>query len=353
MLQHLLSKLRLEIPPTDLLAKPGLMTILDLALYRSLEGELTATICSVHALLQAWLDLKSQARCLLKEFDINMPLARYALESSCDAIEKIATDRFATSANLSDTFESNAHSSSSSSTLSGFMSIEDSHHDTGRRIPKSQRCRDCWETSRLICPDYVWADDVFLTGQRLLRNLIKFIITNTSSLQNLSSLDTEYQTNILISLIRKDLPMRLHQFRAATEANSVVLKRLYLVKTEYRAPFRAYVEAHQTVQRAPPLPMVSQYLEISSNRREDPESKVHHKDDDDLKHLLETPDLIEALHIEKIVETLERKMAKSIFAYTEMARLLENKKSRLTVVDGYVTPEEIQPMNDLLRVRLQ
>ena len=48
--------------PLELPAAPGLMTVVDLALYRSLEGELTPTIFSAHALLTVWLYVKEQAQ---------------------------------------------------------------------------------------------------------------------------------------------------------------------------------------------------------------------------------------------------------------------------------------------------
>ena len=51
--------------PLELPAAPGLMTVVDLALYRSLEGELTPTICSARALLTVWLYVKEQAQTVL------------------------------------------------------------------------------------------------------------------------------------------------------------------------------------------------------------------------------------------------------------------------------------------------
>jgi hypothetical protein len=328
-------------PPLELTAKPGLMTLLDLALYRSVEGELTASVCAVHALLQAWLDLKRQAQVVLQEHDTTLVFARHCLEAACDATEKISTDRFATSANLSDAYEPSA--SFSSVTLSGQVAIEESLADTGRRAPKAQRAKDCWETARLICPDHVWADDVFLTGQRLIRHLTKQLPGNMDQLR--LSFEAERQVTLLVSLIQHDLPMRLHQFRTATESNAVVLKRLYLVKSECRAPFRAFLEAHQTVQRAPSLEMVNDYLE--KPKHENQESKAQH---DTLQQLLETPELVEALQIEKVMERLEQKMAKGIFGYTELARVIDNKKARLTAVPGVVEEKDLQPLQDLLRV---
>ena len=64
--------------PLELPAAPGLMTVVDLALYRSLEGELTPTICSARLegeltpticsareLLTVWLYVKEQAQTVL------------------------------------------------------------------------------------------------------------------------------------------------------------------------------------------------------------------------------------------------------------------------------------------------
>lgn len=328
-------------PPTELTAKPGLVTVLDLALYRSFEGELTASVCAVHALLHAWLDLKRQAQIVLQKHDTTLIFARHCLEASCDATEKISTDRFATSANLSDAYEPS--SNFSSTTLSGQLSIGESLADTGRRTPKAQRRLDCWETARLICPDHVWADDVFLTSQRLIRHLTKQLPSHLDQLR--ISFASERQVNLLVSLIQQDLPMRLHQFRMATEANAAVLKRLYLVKSEYRAPFRAFLEAHQTVQRAPSLEMVKLYLANSNGDAK--ESKTH---DNGLQQALETPELVEALQIEKMLEGLEQQMAKGIFGFTELARAIDYKKAQLTVVPDLVEEEDLQPLNDLLRV---
>lgn len=311
--------------PVEVAAKPGLMTLLDLALFRSVEGELTATVCAVHALLQAWIDLKQESQDILKNHDATNLFARCCLEAAFDATEKISTDRFASSANLSDAYEA----SFSSTTLSGQIEISESLDDTGRRTAKHQRARDCWETARLICPDHVWADDAFLTGQRLIRHLTK----------QLPSGSTDHVTSVLQSLVQNDLPMRLHQFRIASEANAVVLKRLYLVKSEYRAPFRAFLEAHQTVQRAPSLELVNSYLDKEQKQQED-----------GLQELLNTPELQEALQIDKTLERLEQKMAKGIFSFTELARVIDYKKARLQVVPGVVEQEDLQSLLELLRV---
>ena len=82
--------------PLELPAAPGLMMVVDLALYRSLEGELTPTICSAHALLTVWIYVKEQtvlasssaADC--KNFD---SFLQVSLDASSDAIEKLLTWR--------------------------------------------------------------------------------------------------------------------------------------------------------------------------------------------------------------------------------------------------------------------
>ncbi|KAL3908623.1 MAG: hypothetical protein SGARI_002975, partial [Bacillariaceae sp.] len=151
-------------------AVPGLMTVLDVALFRSVEGQLTATICSSHTLLACWLDVKHQAQLVLQllkeEEDGNFhnkqlyeSFARQCLESACDAIERLGTDRMAAAANMSDPYESVATASSGGGhhhnptnimTSSGVgvqgitSGILESKDETGRRQPL-QRRQDCWE----------------------------------------------------------------------------------------------------------------------------------------------------------------------------------------------------------------
>jgi len=338
----------LDPPALKLTVKPGLMTLLDLALYRSVEGELTASVCAAHALLQVWLDLKHQAQEVLQSHDTFF--ARHCYEAACDATEKLSTDRFALTANLSDVDHSTnttASFLSSAALLSGHISIVESISDTGRRTPNLQRRRDYWETARLICPDHIWADDVFLTGQRLIRLLTKEI-PNTTRIRSVQT---------LVNLVQQDLKMRLHHFRMATEANAVVLKRLYLVKCELRAPFRAYLEAHQMVQRAPSLDLVDEYIMESSSSNKNINHKRHNtatggavlKDSKELQKLLESPELIEALQIEEVLEGLEEKMAQGIFIFTELARLLDYKKAKLKVISGILEDEEVPLLQDLLK----
>lgn len=351
--------------PLDLLAVPGLMTILDVALYRSVEGQLTATTCSGHALLIAWLDLKHQSQLVLEELNHcnessrhlqAEAFARLCMEAAWDATERLGTDKLAQSANLSDPYD-NATSGGSNHVLSGVgaqgiaTGVLDSKVETGRRFPSEQRPKDCWESSRLFCPDYVWADDVVLTCQRLLRNVNKHpfysddMVTTLVVQRSTLSPTCELYLSTLLQLVKDDIPVRLHQFRAAVEADSVVSKRLYLVKCEYRAPFRAFLEAHQSVIRAPPVTMVGDYLSMKptqiKQRREESQAK--------LQRILETPEFVEALSLETACEDMEISAARALFPFTEMGRILEHKKARLVVVPGVIDDEKVVELQELLR----
>jgi hypothetical protein len=65
---------------------------------------------------------------------------------------------------------------------------------------------------------------------------------------------------LVMELLASTIPARLNQFRAATESNAVVLKRLYLVKCEYRAPLRALWESCVNLNAAPRIALVKRYL---------------------------------------------------------------------------------------------
>lgn len=337
-----------ETNPLELIAAPGLMTLLDLALHRAVEGELTATICAGHALLQAWLDVKQQAQIVLSCEGCPLKVesfARACLETSADAIEKLSTDPLASSANLSDAYESG--SSTILSSISGVPeAVADSKLDSGRHIPVLQRRRDCWETARLVCIDHVWADDAYQACQRHVRHLSKHATSKSMELGDATTWERE--AAILQMLVLQDVPLRLHQFRTAAEANGVVSKRLYLVKCELRAPFRAFLEAHQSVQRAPSIQMVDEYLQ--SKRSSSSLMQKRKQADEKLQSLLETPKLLEALSLEKECEMMEVRMAQALFPFTEMARVLDNKGAILKPVSGKLSSDNVQSMRELLQV---
>lgn len=330
--------------PLELFAVPGLITLLDVALYQSLEGQLTATVTSSHNLMSAWLDLKRQAVKLLnmiqhpeniggldasetntRQYTMES-FARTCLDVACDAIQRITTDRFAETANLS------AEPADEANVVVGSTTVAESARDTGRRAPVQQRGKDCWESQRLFCPDYVWADDAAQHCQRLLRILLKNpFVTGSLEAQNdgkclrLSNRIAEQEISILLLIVTADLPARLVQFRASIEADSVVSKRLYLVKSEYRAPFRAFLEAHQSLQRVPSLELVNEYLHLPKNKVEQRRSACKER----LQKLLATPALVEALALERKCEEFEVEMAKALYSFSELARYLDLKRAHV------------------------
>lgn len=357
--------------PLQLSATPGLMTLLDLSLHRSVEGQLTATICAGNALLQTWLDLKHQAQLVLrKQPDFyttttstsTTSLARASLESALDAIEKLTTDKLAISANLTDAYETSS-SSGGGSLLSGIIqpnqlqeAIADGKNDSGRRhLPLLQRSKDCWETSRLICIDHVWADEVYVVCQKHIRHLTKHPHCNY---QHVGDNHTNgrathwYEKDVLVDLVLNDLPTRIHQFKLALEANGVVTKRLYLVKCEYRAPFRAFLEAHQSVQRAPSIAMVNTYYHHNAQQQQQQQQSSSktppQQQEESLESLLATPALMEALALEKECECMEVRMAQALLPFCDLARILDHKNAKIK--PGTLKKDELFALQNLLQV---
>ncbi|KAG7339245.1 hypothetical protein IV203_002127 [Nitzschia inconspicua] len=389
---------QIEDHPLVLKAVPGLTTVLDVALFRSVEGQLTATICSSHCLLKVWLDVKKQSQVVLQllkqEEDENVhktlyeSFARQCLESANDAIERLSTDRMAQAANLTDPFESispatsgggghhHHHPGSGSSMMSGVgvqgisSGVLESKDETGRRKPV-QRRKDCWESPRLYCPDFVWADDAYSACQRWIRSLDKHpfmlhISSDTVTLvggkhnKNVStsilpteSTDlmpkTEHETTLLLQLIQDDVPMRLYQFKQAMEADVVVTKRLYLVKCEYRVPFRSFLEAHQSLLRAPPMEFVDHFLEQHDSKDDRTRASESEKLKTNLQALLNKPELIEMLALERELEQIELQLGEALFPFSEFARTLDHKRARLKVVPKLVDRDELPALQECVR----
>lgn len=462
--------------PLPLKAVPGLTTLLDVALFRSVEGQLTGTIASSHSLLACWLDIKHEARIVLdlykeKQYLYNTDgcsspyetLGWQCLESACNAIERLSTDRLAAAANLSDAYESTktsavsntAHHSGSNNLFysdkgsnvtgvglhgirNGILESKE-RCETGRRQPTIQRRKDCWESPRIYCPDFVWADDVYFACQKWIRNIDKHplveisyyikhrdnpsvidptsILTDTSpqgntgtsskstkgsgskskssskNSNNTSSdhpqrgqqqrrrrkqeqeekerpsqqwklrpkvseswVELENHVLVLVKLVQQDLPLRLYQFKAAMEAEAVVTKRLYLVKCEYRAPFRSLLESHQNLLRAPPMELVDCYLNeqqkqqdnSSSNEESSPSSPEDIKAE--LMAKLKTPELVELLSLEMEAEKLELDMGKALFPFSELARTISHKRISLDSVIGIVELSELPSLRETVRV---
>lgn len=228
-----------------------------------------------------------------------------ALESATSSGSVSLSHLSADSSNIGD------ESRKSESTDDWWKAFYESTHDTGRRIPLPQRSRDLWETSRLHCVDYMWGDELLQSSQRILRHLVKHpLVSEVNHHHTVSptlaffSEDGLEEIMMLIQLVQVDLPARLLQFRAAYDAESVVLKRLYLIKCEMRAPFRAYLEAHQSILRAPSVETVQDYEEAarSKQHREERKQKAKKK----LQSLLETPELVTALTLEQVRKPISR-----------------------------------------------
>ena len=192
----------------------------------------------------------------------------------------------------------------------------------GRCYPSQLRHR-CWESPRLHCPDYYWADDAVGACQRLLKVLGKHRLVSLVAAHGweryhcnvedqsvggdngwdavlgavsatdcgghyataekgappgcarallppayaataphpFPSLEAVHALRYLVThLLPSSIPARLNQFRAAVESNAVVSKRLYLVKCEYRAPMRALWESYGNLAAAPRMELVESYL---------------------------------------------------------------------------------------------
>ena len=414
-------------------AVPGLMTVLDIALQRSVEYELTGTLTTSHSVFAALLDVKRQAKIVIdlirKE---GLPEQRHAqsalqsnkvvvesfartcLDAACDVVQVLSTDRLATTANLSDPYEntnnntqqqqqlsssshdtveaetpelspsplsesaiqaaaaaaaetvgltpslmsshsdspntkenrSSSERSSDGTTDDWWKALNNSVNDTGRRVPAAQRPRDLWETARLHCVDYLWGEEVMQTAQRVLRHIVKHpLVSEVNHHQTqanaygaargvyaptLTSFSKYAQDEIMIllQLIQVDLPVRLLQFRAALENEAVVLKHLYLLKCECRAPFRAFLEAHQSVLKAPRFSTVQDY-EVATSRKEDRKRLTKDK----LQKLLETPELVDCLSLEQTSQHLEIEISKALYPFCELARYLDHKRASVRHAD--------------------
>ena len=290
------------------------------------------------------------------EYETIQDFAMHCYLTSREAIQRLTTDRLAETANRtlrdsiiaseseSTTTNSNAGGSTQKEVVVAGGTLPSSHSSPQSTVPSSQqqlhaglplpppsssssfpspadagigRCyspqprRDCWESPRLYCPDYSWAEDAICGCQRLLRSLSKHRFLTLVSAHGwerycggggggsiksrmptkgardrkrrggsgrhakvmhpptyasdsphvFPSLEAVHSLQFLVmELLASSIPARLNQFRAATESNAVVSKRLYLVKCEYRAPLRALWESCNNLNAAPRIALVERYL---------------------------------------------------------------------------------------------
>lgn len=402
---------------------PGLITLLDVALYRSNEGCLTSTVCAADALLFAFLELKRCSEELLassmesrhRGTDLERggggkrrgggagnideeaeAFARLCLGCADEAILRIVADKLAATANLNPDPESGEDGSDGGGGRGGggagsiagggdddpvaegvLLECSDGAWGAGEEGRRSRRPRrrDCWESPRLFCPDYVWADDVLSYCQRLIRTMAKHPFLSARGGQGYHRLSILGESNgggsggdgngvaswadlrpasvraaeALRGLLWEDLPGKLHQFRAAVESDAAASKRLYLIKCEYRAPFRGFLEAHSAVQKAPRIELVDEYLMLHSKGNTEELKKKKESAEKRIKKCLENKALVEALKLEQQCETMEVAMARAMLPFTELARCLEQKRLRLIEVPGVLDKGDVPAMDDLLR----
>jgi hypothetical protein len=255
--------------------------------------------------------------------------------------------------------------------------------------------QNCWESPRLYCPDYTWADDAIGACQRSLKILSKhrfitLVATNGwdrySNMMTISpqdgtrviptpkyasstphpfpSLEAVHCLQFLVSeLLQTSIPASINKFRAATETNAVVSKRLYLVKCEYRAPMRALWESYTALNAAPRLELVESYLRdyhgVKPGEEQDSSSstlggggrssvlkKKLSSDEKKTAALLREqrekmeklitekywkhPIFVEALQLERCCEKLEMDMSQMLLPLANVAReIMEEWKGRL------------------------
>lgn len=219
------------------------------------------------------------------------------------------------------------------------------------------RRRDCWESQRLYCPDYCWADDVISFIHRLMRNLVRHRFVNVHCGESSGNGDSPMRlsssvadaVNVVLLLLRHDLPAKLYQFRVAAEADGVVIKRLYLVKCEYRAPLRAFLEAHQSIQKAPSISLVDASLALHQSNSKEGLHRRTQATERAVQDALHHPKLIEALELERRIEEVEIGMARMLLPFTDLARYMENRKANFKVVPGVVEASELPALEELLR----
>ena len=361
------------------------------------------------------------------EYEMIHDFALQCYSASKEAIHRLSTDRLAESANLTlrDVLSTGHNeegkkedaveqvSPGSDLTPDGKMvSQSGSSNFTNAEIGrcyKDQPRSSCWESSRLYCPDYSWADDCITLCQRLLRNLSKHKFVSTvggahgwnryvSSCSDQSlhilypptyasntphpfpSLEAVHALKYIVSdLLSTSLPSHLNQFRAAVEANAVVTKRLYLVKCEYRAPIRAHMESWMALKAAPKLELVERYLKEfhgidtgggssssshsqSSNNKSNAtrrknsnnsstEPSALHKQRDSLEKLIadqwKHPSFLEALQLERLCERLEMEMSQILLPLSHVAaEIMDQSKGRIRAVAVVVNHSEESDVED-------
>ncbi|KAL7489530.1 hypothetical protein ACHAW6_015157 [Cyclotella cf. meneghiniana] len=347
------------------------------------------------------------------EFDTIQDFASQCFSAAKEAIHRLTTDRLAESANLTlqDAISSmsedgnkeeidhgpdhGVHDSNAPMQQQPAPSFDVTNSEIGRCY-RAQPRSTCWESPRLYCPDYSWADDCITGCQRILRNLLKHKFVSlvgangwnrytSGSLAKYDahmvhpptyasctphpfpSLEAVHALKYLVAdLLSNTIPSYLNQFRAAVESNAVVSKRLYLVKCEYRAPIRAHMESWVALKAAPKLEVVERYLRefhgvegdlnhtdvggtvtktsahgalrrknSNISRADTMTSLENHRDS--LEKLISEywkhPSFLEALQLERLCERLEVEMSHILLPLSHLAtEIMDQWKGRLRAV---------------------
>jgi hypothetical protein len=379
-------------------ASPGLITLLDTALYKAYEGQLTSTTASANAALHAFIALRSEAKKMShacnhatlkstvssssatlhskqqqKQNQIEYTkiitletFAQFCIDCANEAITQLTTDKIATSANLPIETGNAAPAGLSNPEIDERVrsSQDNAWEEVALRLSSSQqhelRKKDCWESTKLYCPDYVWADEAMSQCQRLVRTMTKHdtvqamtAVLDQHVLPECVGKSREHMMSIyenIMTLLQNNLPLRLHQFHQGIESDIVVSKRLYLVKTEYRGPFRSFLEAHEYIKKIPEISLVMEYIRLhESDPKMLKEKRI--KANQKIENCLRNEDLVMAVRAEENSEVFEMNMAKMLLPFCEVARLLMDGRLFAGVVEvpDLLEGNEVLRMQELLR----
>lgn len=193
---------------------------------------------------------------------------------------------------------------------------------------------------------------------------------NNTEQQNAAEVTSSlYKTiDTIIYLLSNTIPIRINQFYKVTTtidnnntglnncgisgSDSTLLKRLYLIKCEYRAPIRCFFEAHATLQRAPRLELLHEYLTLHDNNSNIENINLEQKimdAENKLSIILKNELLVNALKYEQECEIYEIEMAKMLYPFTELARYVDMKKGKIVSCPPFINDDDLPLYRELLR----
>lgn len=144
---------------------------------------------------------------------------------------------------------------------------------------------------------------MYNTCMKLVKVLTKHRFLST--LEQHSDDEIYNEINKLLFLVSHTIPTKIHQFKVAaidpSSTDTFLLKRLYLIKCEYRTPFRSFLEAHSNLQRVPKLKLLEEYLSLEDTEKQGKVLEAEEK----FQSLLTNEVLKEALMLEQQCECVE------------------------------------------------